>query len=204
MQHNDLARNRQPANRRNTAVRAGRKPKRSRKMMWLLIVAIAVIVWKGPEVLERAMPPSAPDVTEMHPVVAAKQADLVAAAAKKGIVILITDGLRTHSEQDALYRQGRGDSGQVVTTVKGGGSYHNYGLAIDFALRTSDNDVIWDLEYDGNGNGKSDWMEVVAIAKKLGFTWGGDWEDFPDYPHLQMDFGYSIHQLKRGERPPLK
>ncbi|MNJ02990.1 Peptidoglycan L-alanyl-D-glutamate endopeptidase CwlK precursor [compost metagenome] len=44
-------------------------------------------------------------------------------------------------------------------------------------------------------------MEVVTIAKKLGFTWGGDWVNFPDYPHLQMDFGYSIRQLKNGRYP---
>ncbi|MNY82762.1 Peptidoglycan L-alanyl-D-glutamate endopeptidase CwlK precursor [compost metagenome] len=58
------------------------------------------------------------------------------------------------------------------------------------------------MTYDGNGNGESDWMEVVSIAKGLGFTWGGDWENFPDYPHLQMDFGYTIRQLKSGLRPP--
>ena len=105
-------------------------------------------------------------------------------------------------EQDVLYQQGRSGDGQIVTNVKGGDSYHNYGLAIDFALRTSKGKVIWDLEYDGNHNGQSDWMEVVAIAKSLGFTWGGDWSRFKDYPHLEMDFGYSIKELKRGERPP--
>jgi peptidoglycan L-alanyl-D-glutamate endopeptidase CwlK len=71
---------------------------------------------------------------------------------------------------------------------------------VDFALRTKDRDVLWDMEYDGNRNGQSDWMEVVTIAKRLGFTWGGDWVDFPDYPHLQMDFGYSIRELKWGMR----
>lgn len=58
------------------------------------------------------------------------------------------------------------------------------------------------MERDDNGNGKADWMEVVDLAKDMGFTWGGDWTDFPDYPHLQMDFGLSIRDLKRGKRPP--
>ena len=151
-----------------------------------------------PDILIEDVPP----VAKLHPIVAAKQDELIAGAHRAGIDILITDGLRDNEEQDALYRQGRTAEGQIVTNVKGGGSYHNYGLAIDFALRTKDGQVLWDLEYDGNGNGQSDWMEVVAIAKELGFTWGGDWESFPDYPHLQMDFGYSIGELKRGKRPP--
>ncbi len=57
------------------------------------------------------------------------------------------------------------------------------------------------MEYDGNNNGKSDWMEVVEIAKDLGFSWGGDFTRFKDYPHLQMDFGLSIRDLQRGKRP---
>jgi len=42
------------------------------------------------------------------------------------------------------------------------------------------------MEYDGNNNNQSDWMEVVDIAKNLGFEWGGDWQGFKDYPHFQM------------------
>lgn len=89
-----------------------------------------------------------------------------------------------------------------MTNAKAGESLHNYGLAIDFALRLKDGSVIWDMEYDGNGNGKTDWMEVVEIAKDLGFQWGGDWANFPDYPHLQIDFGLSIRDLKRGKLLP--
>jgi peptidoglycan L-alanyl-D-glutamate endopeptidase CwlK len=174
-----------------------RKMRLRRWLLWAVVMAavlLAVWLWQGPR-------PIAP-VTALHPIVAAKQAELTAEAARLGIRMLITDGLRTVGEQDALYRQGRTADGQVVTTVKGGDSYHNYGLAIDFALRNKVGNVIWDMEYDGNRNGKSDWMEVVAIAKKLGFAWGGDWAGFRDYPHLQMDFGYSIRELKWGRRPP--
>nr|WP_213525868.1 M15 family metallopeptidase [Paenibacillus sp. J31TS4] len=141
-------------------------------------------------------------VTQLHPLIAAKQKELTAEAARVGIRLLITEGFRSEEKQEELYRQGRSGDGRVVTNARGGESYHNYGLAIDFALLTKDGKAIWDLEYDGNRNGKADWMEVVAIAKRLGFTWGGDWTSFPDYPHLQMDFGYSIRELKRGHRPP--
>ncbi len=42
----------------------------------------------------------------------------------------------------------------------------------------------------------------MAIAKELGFEWGGDWDHFKDYPHLEMRFGLTINELKRGKRPP--
>lgn len=145
---------------------------------------------------------SAPPVTELHPIVKEKTNQLVEAASRLGITIVITDGFRSHEEQDNLYRQGRMSKGPIVTQVRGGGSYHNYGLAVDFALRTKKGTVVWDMELDSNRNGEPDWLEVVAAAKKLGFSWGGDWESFKDYPHLQMDFGYSISELQRGYRPP--
>ena len=133
----------------------------------------------------------------------AKMNELIKETKKSGITILITDGFGENQvEQDVLYRQGRSGDGQIVTNVKGGDSYHNYGLAIDFALgKVQRGKVIWDLEYDGNHNGQSDWMKgSVAIAKSLGFTWGGDWSSFKDYPHLQMDFGYSIKELKKAKK----
>ncbi|MCM2677142.1 M15 family metallopeptidase [Alkalicoccobacillus plakortidis] len=139
--------------------------------------------------------------TDLHPVVAEKADELVEEAKKKDIQVVITDDFRTIEDQDSLYDRGRESGDKIVTHAKGGESYHNYGLAIDFALKTDDGDVIWDLNYDGNDNGEADWMEVVAIAKDLGFTWGGDWTRFKDYPHLQMDFGYSINELQRGYYP---
>ena len=144
-----------------------------------------------------------PEISELHPVVLAHKNKLVHETRKLGINIIVTDGFRSDEEQNRLYNQGRSTAGQVVTNAKAGESMHNYGLAIDFALRTKDGGVIWDMEYDGNKNGKSDWMEVVSAAKELGFEWGGDWSSFPDYPHLQMDFGLTIRELKRGERPPV-
>ncbi|PWW05075.1 peptidoglycan L-alanyl-D-glutamate endopeptidase CwlK [Paenibacillus cellulosilyticus] len=169
----------------------------------LVLIALALLVAAAVWLYRQGPSEELPPPTELHPAVAQAIDQLVDEASKLGIEVVITDGFRSSAEQDALYRQGREDSGVVVTQVKGGESYHNYGLAIDFALRTPSNDVIWDMGYDGNGNGRADWMEVVDIAKKLGFTWGGDWEGFKDNPHLQMDFGYSIRQLKNGHYPSM-
>ena len=139
--------------------------------------------------------------TSLHPIVEERKDELVATVEEKGIDIVITEGHRSIDRQDKLYEQGRSTEGSIVTYAEGGESYHNYGLAIDFALKTDQGQVIWDTGYDGNENGQSDWMEIVEVAKDQGFDWGGDWENFKDYPHLQMDFGLSIRELKNGKRP---
>lgn len=142
-----------------------------------------------------------PPPTRLHPVVEEKRDELIKLAGEKGIILVITDDFRSFEEQNTLFDKGRSAEGNIVTHARGGESYHNFGLAIDFALKLSDGSVIWDMKYDGNGNGIADWDEVVSIAKSLGFTWGGDWAQFKDYPHLQMDFGLSIQELQRGKRP---
>lgn len=139
---------------------------------------------------------------DLHPLVLEKKETLVKTAADSGISIIVTDGFRSFQEQDSLYQKGRTTDGQIVTHAKAGDSYHNFGLAIDFAILDKQGKALWDTAYDGNGNGKSDWMEVVAIAKELGFQWGGDWEHFKDYPHFEMRFGLTIDDLQRGKRPP--
>lgn len=183
----------------------------NRHIRWLtralLTVAVGYILIQA-GLAERLIPINwfreVPQVAGLHPVVAANRDLLVELTKAEGIDVLISDDFRSSAEQDALYRKGRTDEGSIVTKAKGGESYHNYGLAIDFALLTPEGKAIWDMEYDGNRNGQADWMEVVAIAKRLGFTWGGDWDNFPDYPHLQMDFGYSIRELQGGWRPPVE
>ncbi|QUW23861.1 M15 family metallopeptidase [Sporosarcina sp. Marseille-Q4063] len=141
--------------------------------------------------------------TELHPIVAEKVGILIEKTAEQKIKILITDDYRSYEEQDKLYDKGRRTSGKVVTHAVGGESFHNFGLAVDFALQLENGNVIWDIEYDGNRNGQSDWFEVAEIAKELGFQWGGDWRGFKDYPHLQMDFDLTINDLQEGKRPKI-
>lgn len=147
------------------------------------------------------IPPDIEDIevpNGLHPIVEEKQDELMERANQKGIPILISDGFRSIEEQNNLYEQGRSKPGKIVTNARGGESLHNFGLAIDFALLNKDGIAIWDMEYDGNQNNKQDWLEVVDLAKELGFEWGGDWTAFKDYPHLQMDFGISLRELQRG------
>ncbi|MGM1048227.1 MAG: M15 family metallopeptidase [Bacillota bacterium] len=184
------------------------KVRRKKSTTIIIITILLAIIYMQlstsiPDILPDLDKEDAPSVTGIHPVVLDQKNKLVAKVREIGIKIIITDGYRSDEEQNRLYKQGRSTEGDIVTNAQAGESMHNYGLAIDFALQLKDGSVIWDMEYDGNGNGRSDWMEVVAIAKDLGFQWGGDWTNFPDYPHLQIDFGLTIRDLKRGKRPPV-
>lgn len=129
------------------------------------------------------------------------------------VAIRIVQGLRTIDEQNALYALGRtkinpdGKSarkplGNIVTNAIGGKSYHNYGLAIDFALLyDTDNNgtyetLSWDMVKDFDRDGQADWMEVVKVFKSRGWEWGGDWKSIKDNPHFQKTFNHSIAQLQ--------
>ena len=78
--------------------------------------------------------------------------------------------------------------------------YHNYGLAVDIILLVDKDangtyeSALWDVKSDFDGDNKSDWMEIVAIFKRHGWEWGGDWK-FYDAPHFQKTLGKSIVEL---------
>lgn len=132
----------------------------------------------------------------IHPVVKEKAIEVLKQAYKEGILVQISDGFRSYAEQNALYAKGRTASGNIVTNAKGGQSYHNFGLAVDYFLVSDDgNDALWTVN--------ADWKRVAAIAKGKGFEWGGDWTSFRDYPHLQMTGGLSLAQLRAGAKPNL-
>ncbi|MNB69325.1 Peptidoglycan L-alanyl-D-glutamate endopeptidase CwlK precursor [compost metagenome] len=133
----------------------------------------------------------------LDPGVAYAARKLVERCYKEGVEIRLTFGYRSIEEQNELYAQGRTKPGKIVTNAKGGRSYHNHGLAIDFVLIKGG----YDMTADNDMDGFSDWMEVVAQAKLLGFEWGGDWTNFVDYPHFQIIYGLSISDLQSGKRP---
>lgn len=108
--------------------------------------------------------------------------------ASLGHVMMCTDGNRSFAEQNQKYAQGRTKAGNIVTKVRGGYSYHNYGVAADCCF-VVDGAPSWD--------GGHDWKLYGKIAKKHGFKWGGDWWSFTDRPHIQISFGYSTSQLLR-------
>ncbi|MGI8316699.1 peptidoglycan-binding protein [Halobacillus mangrovi] len=136
--------------------------------------------------------------------VAEKAAQLISIAYMEGIFVQISSGYRSLEEQARLYGKGRpsyrwngknyGRSGSIVTYAKPGESIHNKGRAIDFFLVTKDGQTaLWKVD--------KNWHRVGAIGKSLGFTWGGDWKSFKDYPHLELAHDSSSSAvLKRGDR----
>jgi peptidoglycan L-alanyl-D-glutamate endopeptidase CwlK len=152
--------------------------------------------------IEQVRAKSTAKLVGLIPCVKAASEKLIDRSYALGIPIVVTQGLRTFAEQNALYEQGRSKPGAIVTNARGGYSNHNFGVAIDFALLTNDGRAVsWDTKLDGNRNGKADWNEVVTLAKALGFTWGGDWKTFLDLPHFEMTFGLSTAQYRAGKCP---
>lgn len=141
----------------------------------------------------------------VHPEIKKRGLMLVERSYNAGIEIMITDAFRSFAEQNKLYAKGRTQEQmklaglpnvvampkeKKVTNAKGGESYHNYGLAIDFALLDKSGNPFWLVN--------KDWMKVVEIAKGLGFDWGGDFTTIYDAPHFQINGGKTVKELKYG------
>jgi peptidoglycan L-alanyl-D-glutamate endopeptidase CwlK len=124
-------------------------------------------------------------IAKLHPKIRKSVARTINSLYKKGIKVKIISGLRTFSQQNKLYNQGRTTSGSIVTHAKAGQSYHNYGLAIDTMYPKAHAD------------------EVVKEFKKNGFEWGGDFKNIDDPAHFQKRFGYTWQQfLSRNKYIP--
>jgi peptidoglycan LD-endopeptidase CwlK len=147
---------------------------------------------------------SIPRAAQLHPAVRDEVViliDKVEAGFPSHIAVRIVQGLRTIEEQNALYAQGRTKPGNIVTNAKGGSSYHNYGLAIDFAILIDKDgngtydELSWDIKKDNDKDGVADWLEVVKVFEAAGWEWGGKWSSIKDYPHVQKTFGHSWQTL---------
>lgn len=97
-----------------------------------------------------------------------------------GLNVLITNTVRDKEYQEYLYAQGRTRPGSIVTNGRTP-TFHSdkAGLAFDFCKNVKGH------EYDDAAFFK----RAAAIAKEMGFSWGGDWSSFVDMPHIQWDDG---------------
>lgn len=129
------------------------------------------------------------DVSLLRTDVAENCRVLLKRAQERGLAVLVTGTVR-----DAEYQAQCYERGTAKTKVP---SFHGEkaGLAFDFCKNVKGH------EYDDAA-----FFEAVgALGKEMGFSWGGDWKDFPDRPHLQWDEGgkYSAAMVRNGQYPPM-
>jgi len=135
-------------------------------------------------------------INKLHPAIRKQVTELLLSVQKLGIRADIKASIRTIEEQDVEYRKGRDENGNDIegkvrtTWVKGGYSYHNYGLAVDFEIFNTDGKKNWD--FSGYG-----WQTLITNAERIGFTSGYRWA-FPknDPPHIENSLGLTTIQLK--------
>lgn len=117
-------------------------------------------------------PEQSEKLEELHEEVKERFYELVDEAQKLGYKAQITSSYRSFEHQLRLKKQ----LGSMAATP--GKSPHNYGLAVDI--------VLWkdDKKYGNYSASKSEWEAtgVPAMARKLGFTWGGDFKSHPFDP----------------------
>lgn len=134
-------------------------------------------------------------IAKLHPKLRGEVADIIVQLHSKGLDIRITQGLRTFKEQDDLYAQGRSKPGNIVTNAKGGESFHNYGLAVDFCLLHKDGSISYSVAEDMNNDKKRDWDQVVDAFVKFGWEHGD--RGYFDNPHVQKVYNTTPKQLAK-------
>jgi LysM repeat protein len=129
----------------------------------------------------------------LHPAVRTRGAALLELCSHSGLAILVSQGMRTWEEQDALYAKGRTipplGPKYFVTRARGGQSYHNFGLAFDIVVLDAVTKAGWDDDHPG-------WRMAGALGKSVGLEWGGGWAKLKDLPHYQYTGGLSLPQCR--------
>jgi peptidoglycan L-alanyl-D-glutamate endopeptidase CwlK len=107
----------------------------------------------------------------------------------EGILIRVTQGLRSWNEQDDLYAQGRTKPGKIVTNCKGGDSYHNYGMACDLVPSQFGKDQPYSPDWNAQ---HASWKRMEVVGVSLGLVSGATWRTFPDNPHFQLNGRFPV------------
>ena len=136
------------------------------------------------------------DVSLLRPDVAANCRTWLERCRAAGLNVLVTNTVRDREYQEYLYQQGRTRPGGIVTNGRVP-TFHSdrAGLA-------------WDFCKNVKGSEYSDpdfFRRAAALAKEMGFSWGGDWRSFPDSPHIQWDSRgqWTGSMILAGKLPPV-
>jgi peptidoglycan LD-endopeptidase CwlK len=120
----------------------------------------------------------------VHPVLVAKVTKILEAMNILGFRMVVTAGVRTVEQQQALYAQGRTRPGNIVTYADGVEKRSNhqpyadgFGHAVDCVFLDEHGRPTWDES--------KPWHLYGACAQSLGLTWGGVWK-MADKPHVEL------------------
>lgn len=135
------------------------------------------------------------DIDLLRPDVAANCRKWVERCKAAGLNVLVTQTVRDNEYQASLYAQGRTKPGSIVTNAKTP-TFHalGAGLAFDFCKNKKGE------EYSDSAF----FRKAAAIAKEMGFSWGGDWTSIVDPPHIQWDNHgeWTGAMIRAGKLPP--
>jgi len=135
------------------------------------------------------------DINLLRPDVAANCRKWLELCKANGLNVLVTQTVRDKEYQEHLYAQGRTRPGNIVTNGKVP-TFHadTVGCAFDFCKNVKGH------EYDDNAF----FAKAAALAKGMGFSWGGDWKSFVDMPHIQWDNHgeWTSAMIRAGKLPP--
>lgn len=119
----------------------------------------------------------------VHPDLKAKVLRMMNAFAELGCPVMVTDGVRTLKQQQALYAKGRTQPGPRVTNADGVRHKSNhqvkddgFGHAVDFAF----------LDAAGKPTWEGPWALLGEMAEQQGLVWGGRWTKLVDRPHVEL------------------
>lgn len=109
-----------------------------------------------------------------HPDIIKFERALIRDLSKRAIPFFAHNMVRTHDEQDALYKRG-------VSNSRAGQSPHNYGLAVDCVHSVK----AWNL-HDLSWNIIGHVGHEVSARLKIPVEWGGNWKNPYDPAHWQL------------------
>ena len=133
------------------------------------------------------------DRAKLHPLMRAAAEALDAAIAAAHLPFQLYEGYRDPTRQAMLYSHGRvpgmGPAGHYATRARAWESFHNYGLACDYAVLGSDGRWVWPPANDPR------WDEFQALAQSCGLHHLSF-----ERPHVEIPC--SLHALAAGSWPP--
>lgn len=135
--------------------------------------------------------PTSNSINSLNPYVAELAGKFLVLAKTNNLDVRILAAFRSWNEQDKSYARGRTKPGKIITNARGGGSFHNWGLAFDAAP----------FENGAPSKNLSKYKKMGKIAVQVGLEWGGNFKDIVDLYHLQYTFGLNAEALLNGKRP---